>query len=326
MNPIRSTVSVIICAYTLERWDDLLAGIHSLFGQTRLPSEVIVVIDHNPELLERVRSNIPNIILIENTGPVGVSSARNAGVAAAKGELLAFLDDDAVAHPDWLAKLCYWCDQPFVLGAGSKINPIWTKSRPRWFPDEFGWVLGYSHKGLPEKVEKVRNFFGAGMCIRREVFEKVGNFRSELGRVHKLPVGCEETELCIRVLQRIPEGKLIYAPDSIVNHRISPSRINWHYFQHRCYSEGLSKATMSRFVGMSDGLSSERSYTFRILPRGIANGVADAFLRGDWSGLGRAFAILMGFTFTVAGYIAESLKYEIERLKNHEDRLQNLYN
>jgi len=316
MNQSRCAVSVIICVYTLERWDDLLESVYSVFQQITPPDELIIVVDHNPELSERIRTHISNIILVENSGPKGLSAARNSGVTAAQGRLIAFLDDDAIAQSHWLSELSQWCEQPNVLGAGSKVTPIWLASKPAWFPDEFGWVLGYSYKGLPEEVQIVRNFFGTGMCIRRDVFETVGGFRSEIGRINKLPLGCEETELCIRALQHIPEGKFIYEPSSIVKHKIPPSRISWSYFRSRCYSEGLSKAIMSRFVGSKDGLSSERSYTYRILPMGIARGVGDAFLRGDWSGLERALAILTGFAFTVTGYVSGSFSNEREKLKN----------
>ena len=77
-------VSVIICAYTEERWDDIIAGVKSLQQQTAPPREIIMVIDHNPSLLERVRANIPNVIAIENSEPQGLSGARNSGIAVAQ--------------------------------------------------------------------------------------------------------------------------------------------------------------------------------------------------------------------------------------------------
>src|SRR5258708_37777636 len=98
-------VSVVICAYTEERWDELVATVESLQQQTLPPREVILVIDNNTCLLERARASLPDVILIENSEPQGLSGARNSGIAGAKGSLIAFLDDDATAEREWLERL-----------------------------------------------------------------------------------------------------------------------------------------------------------------------------------------------------------------------------
>src|SRR5207302_772734 len=111
-------ISVVICAYTEERWDDLSAAVQSIKDQSTPAKEIIVVIDHNPALFERTLSGLPGALVIENNQPNGLSGARNSGIAAARGEFIAFLDDDAVADPDWLMWLSVCCRDPNVLGAG----------------------------------------------------------------------------------------------------------------------------------------------------------------------------------------------------------------
>jgi hypothetical protein len=118
------------------------------------------------------------------------------------------------------------------------------------------------------------------------------------------PVGCEETELCIRLNQHQPHGTLLYEPRARVFHRVTQTRSTWRYFIARCYSEGLSKAIVSKFVGAEDGLSSERTYTFRTLPRGVARGVWDAVRRGDVAGLARAGMIISGLLVTALGFLS----------------------
>jgi len=122
---------------------------------------------------------------------------------------------------------------------------------------------------MPETVAAVRNLIGANMSIRREVFDTVGNFRSEIGRIGTWPISGEENELCIRARQFWPQGVFLYQPQASVFQRVPSRRACWRYFCLRCYAEGLSKAVVAQYVGVKDGLAVERSYTLRTLPKGI---------------------------------------------------------
>ena len=299
--------SVIICAYTEERWDDLLQAVESIQRQTLPPRELIVVIDHNPRLFERLRAPLKGVILIQNTEQRGLSGARNCGIARATGAHLAFLDDDAIAEPNWLELLSACCSHAEVLGAGGVVEPMWLCERPSWFPSEFYWVLGCSYQKPPAAPVVVRNPYGGCSYMRREIFEVVGGFRNGIGRVGTRPVGGEETELSIRARQRWPEKKFLWEPRARIWHRIAPPRARWSYFCSRCYSEGLSKAVISRHVGVKDGLAAERAYTFRTLPRGVLRSLKEGLIQGDRAAFQRAGAIAVGLALTTAGYIAGSL-------------------
>jgi glycosyltransferase involved in cell wall biosynthesis len=300
---VTNKISVIICAYTEDRWPDLVEAVESVLAQTLSPEEIILVIDHNPTLFERVQSRFPAVIAVQNSEAPGLSGARNSGIAAARGEVLAFLDDDAVAAPDWLEKLAATYHQPGVIAVGGSIEPSWRADRPGWFPDEFNWVVGCTYRGMPRSTTPVRNLIGANMSFRRRVFEDIGGFRNAMGRIGSFPAGCEETELCIRAHQHWPQKLIVYNPEARALHRIPFGRARPRYFVSRCYAEGTSKALVSRLVGAGDGLSSERTYTFKTLPRGISRGVGDALLRGDPTGLMRAAAIFAGLACTSMGYI-----------------------
>lgn len=302
MNNPASAVSIIICAYTEERWDAICEAVESLRQQTRQPDEIILVIDHNPALLERARAAFPDVVVVENSRTRGLSGARNSGIAVAHGGLIGFLDDDAVAAPDWLELLAAACADPKVLGAGGWVDPRWLGDRPEWFPEEFFWIVGCSYRGLPEALSSVRNLFGGCMIVRREVFQEVGGFASGIGRVGKRPVGCEETELCIRASQRYPGRRWVFQPRAHIAHCVTAERVRWSYFRARCYAEGLSKAVVARNTGADAALATERSYTIRTLPRGVVRGLGAA-LRGDVAGLARAGAIVAGLATTVAGYV-----------------------
>src|SRR6266566_5151212 len=296
-------ISVIICAYTEDRWDDLVAAIESVRQQTLSATEIIIVIDHNPQLQERVQNHIPDVIVVENSEARGLRGARNCGVAVAKSQIIAFLDDDAVAIPDWLMFLTEGYTDPNVLGTGGAVTPFWVDNKPAWLPEEFYWVVGCTYRGMPQTASTIRNPIGANMSIRHEVFDTVGNFHSEIERVGTQHAGgCEETELCIRARQHWPQGVFLYQPQARVLHSVPGSRTRWRYFYSRCYVEGLAKAVVARHVGAKDSLASERIYTLRTLPRAVARGLTDALFRHDLTGLARAGAIVAGLAITTAGY------------------------
>ena len=296
--------SVIICAYTQERWEALKAAVASLQRQETTAGEIILVIDYNAELLEMARAQFPSIAVLENHGLRGLSGARNTGVEHASKEVVAFMDEDAVAQPDWLTRLLINYQDGDVIGVGGFVEPNWLGERPAWFPDEFTWVVGCSYKGMPEIREQVRNMLGCNMSFRREVFATAGGFLYNLGRGgSQLPMSCEETEFCIRVNRKIPQSQFWYVPEARVRHAVPASRVTWQYFGARCYAEGLSKAMVANLAGAGQGLATEKKYTTRTLPAGMLRGIRDAFLKGDLAGLLRASAITVGLGITVVGYL-----------------------
>jgi glycosyltransferase involved in cell wall biosynthesis len=303
------TISVVICAYTEERWADLCAAIDSIRRQTIPPLETILVLDPVPDLLTRARAELSDITIVENTAKQGLSSARNTGVSVARGSVIAFLDDDAVAAPDWLERLAESYAQPDVIGVGGHIEPLWLAARPAWFPDEFGWVVGCAYTGLPEQTAPVRNLIGANMSFRRTAIDSLGGFRTEIGRVGTQMLHCEDTEFSIRVRQRWPGSTLLHTPAAVVHHRVPGHRLRWRYFRDRCFTEGQAKARVARLVGSQDALSSERAYVARVLPRATARAVADTLTGRDVSGLQRAAAIVAGLVLTAAGYLAENTRW-----------------
>ena len=177
----------IICAYTEDRWPELVTAVESVQGQRLLPDEIVIVIDHNPALLARTRERFADLTIVENPDAKGLSNARNAGIAATKANLLAFLDDDAAADPDWLKLMLETIQPPNVVGVGGRVVPQWAAGQPGWLPEEFYWVVGCTHRGVPTQTAEIRNPIGASMLIRREVFDLAGGFNSSIGRVERCP-------------------------------------------------------------------------------------------------------------------------------------------
>jgi GT2 family glycosyltransferase len=301
-----TTLSVVICAYTLDRWDDLSAAVASVQHQHRPPDELVLVADHCPELARRAERRWPGVTVVPNEERRGLSGARNTGVRAVRGEVVAFLDDDAAAAPDWTTRLLAGYRDGAVLGVGGLVRPRWDGGRPRWFPAEFDWVVGCSYRGQPRHAARVRNFIGANMSYRRSELLAVGGFFDAFGRVGSRPVAsCDETDLCLRIVARDPRAVLLYAPAAEIRHRVPESRATWGYFRNRCYIEGLSKALVARRCGSGPALASERAYLRSTLPRALARNAT----RIRRPGALRTIAALSGgVCATVAGYVVGSVR------------------
>ena len=294
------TLAVVVCAYTLDRWDDIFHSITSLREQQRPPDQIILVTDHNPELHARARTYFPDLDVIPNAEQQGLSGARNTGIKQAHTDIIAFLDDDAAAEPDWTANLLAGYADPKVIGVGGWIEPNWESGRPTWFPTEFDWVVGCTYTGMPEQPTPIRNMIGANMSLRRDVFTAIGGFSNSLGRTGTLPLGCEETELCIRAGQHYHDSVILYQPDAVVHHHVSPQRGTWKYFLDRCWKEGLSKAAVSRMTGPQLALASERTYLQTTIPRAITRSLHP---RNTHYPLSFLPALTLGVGATALGYL-----------------------
>lgn len=300
-------VTVVVCAYTLRRWNELSASVHSVQNQSTASDEILLVIDHNPELLSKAHAEFTGVMVVASTGPKGLSGARNTGVELATGEIIVFLDDDARAETTWLQELLAPYSDPKVLGVGGAASPVWESHQPTWWPAEFGWVIGCSYTGQPTQRSEVRNLMGCNMSLRRSVFDAVGGFNPELGRAATGAAGCEETELCLRAGRAFPEGVFIHEPRAIVHHQVPAQRAAFKYFRERCYAEGLSKSYVAQTLGSDSALSSERAYTTKVLPVGVLRNLSQVRQRG-LAGPATASAIIAGLATTAAGYVVGTAK------------------
>ncbi|WP_308466278.1 glycosyltransferase family 2 protein [Rathayibacter soli] len=294
-------LSVVICGYSDARWNQMLEAVASIRSQTLPAHDIILVVDHNPSLMARLAKALPDITVIENADQRGLSGARNTGVRATTGDIVAFLDDDATAAPDWLEQLNGVFDDPDVIAVGGRIEPLWEDARPAHFAEELDWIVGCTYRGMPKVAAEVRNVIGANMAFRRAMLERVGGFDTAMGRVGTLPLGCEETELCIRASMQLPSSRIVYEPAAVVHHHVPAARASAHYMLSRAWSEGVSKAQVARLVGRRRALHSERHYARVVLPRAFVAGLRD-WRRRDGSGLRRSAMVLAVLTATTAGY------------------------
>jgi glycosyltransferase involved in cell wall biosynthesis len=317
--------SVVICAYTTDRWEDLKAAAESACSGSSRPDELIIVIDHNDALLSRARHHFSeghlhsSVSVVPNANRRGLSGARNTGVDIATSDVIMFLDDDATVEPEWLARLLQNYSDPAVVAVGGSALPVWPEStekvRPALFPSssedawgELDWVLGCTYNGQPESAAPVRNLMGCNMSFRRDLFNPVTRFNENLGRLGRIPLGGEETEFCIRIQRLDPVARIVFDPAAVARHRVGADRARWSYLASRCFSEGLSKASISKIVGPQVALASERNYVRQVLAKAVVRELS-GFLRGRKEGLIGATAIMTALAAASLGYLRGSLAW-----------------
>jgi glycosyltransferase involved in cell wall biosynthesis len=270
-------LSIIVTSYSTERLNDIVELLDGIEAQTYQKFETILVIEKSTELYKSLRTHVedkgyPNIRILVNSGAVGISASRNMGIREAKGDIIAFIDDDAVPFPNWAEEMVKIYDDDSIIGVTGSATPLWEDGKAMsWFPKEFYWMLACSGwRGLTE-VEDVRNVLGANMSFRREAFEQAGFFPEWLGAkrgTEGQKTTAEETELSIRITN-LTGKRIIFSPNVRVRHKVPRRRLRWGYLCHRAYIEGYSKGRIARLYRTngedSNILATEHALLRRIL-------------------------------------------------------------
>jgi GT2 family glycosyltransferase len=288
-----SDATVVMATYDPQRWAFFASSVERLLSGPGRPRRVVVSVDHNEELYERIRLEWPQVTALLNSGDRGASCTRNTGAEYADTPFIVFLDDDVSVREGWLTRLLAPFADPAVVGTGGAVIAGWQSGRPAWFPEEFQWVVGASYRGMPTAASPIRNVWSENMAVRTEVFRGVGGFRSDFGKVGQRS-SPEDTDLCIRMAASVPGGMWMYAPDAVAEHHVPASRSSFSYFLRRSYAEGRGKVEMAHLLGRQEKLQDERAYMLRTLPSGMLAGLWAAVRHGDLSGLLRAGAIVSG--------------------------------
>jgi glucosyl-dolichyl phosphate glucuronosyltransferase len=251
MNDIcKPEISVIICTY--RRPDVIEAAIKSLVKQSLDPNKFeIIIVDNNSqdETLDIVQPFIRNLFpkvrfVIEDRQ--GLSYARNTGVELSHADIVAFIDDDAIADVTWLTELIdVYRNFPEVSAVGGKIIPLWEESRPIWFTDSLLGYLSVIDWGEETKFLKwPERLLGTNSSFRKNILIALGGFDVNLGRRGNLLMGSEETMLQKAIMEK--GHNVVYAPKAIVYHRISAIRISREYLRRIAYGDGRTDAFLQK--------------------------------------------------------------------------------
>jgi len=307
--PNRPTVSVIICAYTEERWPQLKKSVASAEAQTSPPIEVIVCIDHNEKLLRKSEEYFGEgrpagampLIVMANKYNGRLAAARNTAAEFASGEVLAFLDDDAAADADWLERLIVPYDDARVGAVGGRPLPVFEVRRPRWFPLEFDWIFGCAYRGLPLTRAPLAHLIGANMSARRSAFREVGGIHSD----HQ-----DDMDMSHRIAHA--QYSVLYEPLAIVHHFVPATRTTWHYFWRKCYFVNQAKVEVFANMQEASSLGAELAFVTRTLTMGVLAEIRDT-IRGDLYGLARVGAMIAGIALAGLGHLSGKLRLRRSR-------------
>jgi len=246
-------ISAIICTHNRDTY--LGAAIDSLLAQDFPGSFEVVVVDNasKDRTHEVVKARLPNPKVKYVYEPVtGLSVARNTGAKTASAEILAYLDDDAVASSQWLRVLheAYQSNNKLAI-AGGKVTLIWPEgiSPPKWLSVELSGNLGYYDLGDSVVYIEQPGLTPRGLnySIRRTFLEQIGGFDTNLGRVGKKLLSNEElhtTELAIK------QGwQVAYLPEALVAHNVAPERVKPSWFIERGWWQGISECYREQLAG-----------------------------------------------------------------------------
>jgi glycosyltransferase involved in cell wall biosynthesis len=254
-------VSVVVCTYSPDALDHFVDAANSVLAQTHDPVELVVVVDGDESLAELIRDRYgghDDVVIHCNDENLGLSRSRNVGAGIASGDVVAFLDDDAVARPDWIERLVALYEGRDAVAAGGRMTARWVAGKPSFLPDEFFWLVGVTHRGFPTEVCEVRNTFGSNISFRSDVFAELGGFEADLGRAGEKNLQGEEAELAARMRRRYGQG-VWYDPDAVVEHKVFDYRTDPRWLLGRAFWQGYSKRVMADVLPDDDG-GEERAF------------------------------------------------------------------
>jgi glycosyltransferase involved in cell wall biosynthesis len=257
-------VSVVVCTYSMDRYDSFSETVESVLAQAYDPLELVVVVDGNREVFERVREDfadadergVEDVVLHCNDANRGISYSRTKGAKLASGEVVAMIDDDATARPDWIERLVETYEETDAVAVGGHVKPDWVGEKPDFFPEEFYWLVGCDERGFGQHMEELRNTYGSNISYRRDVFLEVGGYDENTGRKGDKHIQAHEAPVCIRIREKTGKG-VIYNKRAVVDHKLFEYRSEPGWLVARSFWQGYSKRIMDRLLPEAAGDKNE---------------------------------------------------------------------
>jgi len=258
---VSADATVLIATYNRARFlDRTLESLAALDVRPGRRWEVVVVDNNSTDdtrtVVARHADRLPVPLRYLFEAQQGRSSALNAGIAATDAPVIAMTDDDVRVEPPWLDAACDALSDGSFGYAGGPVRPMWETPPPRWLDltrgDLWGTIAIQDHGGAPFVYEEAHKVpLGANMAARRELFERAGLFRADLGRTSgRLLLGQEVPELLLRARAAGLRGA--YVPAMQVHHHVPASRLTRRYFRRWWFGKGVSRAALERMQPVTE--------------------------------------------------------------------------
>lgn len=241
------TVTIVICTH--NRAGVVARAVHAAIAQARVHDAEVLVVDNastddTASIVAALARDHGRILRVVRESIVGLSAARNRALAEARSPIVAFLDDDAVPHPGWLAALIAAYASDEVACVGGPIRLRFTGSPPPWLTSDFHAALtAYDQGPDPRRLHDCPSWeypYGANVSFRVAAVRRVGGFATRFGHRGRRQLQHEETDLCLR-LDRAG-ADIRYAPDAVVDHWVMADRLTPAFFLARHWQRGQSGA------------------------------------------------------------------------------------
>ncbi len=321
MTPVK--ISIIVPCYTMERLRDITELLDSVQAQTYKKVETLIVAERSTELASSISNYVQekdygNIKVLYNQGDWGSYAARNLGIEQAQGDVLAFIDDDALLFPDWAEETARnYAEDDSVVGLTGPILPLWEYDSMSWFPRELYWIFSCTYWDWSEKKE-VRNGYGTNISFLRGAFDACGLFKNRLevgewGKSDWQRPGAKETEFSVRVTQKTGK-RIVYNPNIRVKHKVYRYRLSTGFIAKRAYWEGYAKAWLNRWSRSSNRrvLATEYELLRRIFLNLLPSSLALLF-RHPTVALRRLWVTALVLSCVSGGYIGHKLSILFSR-------------
>jgi glycosyltransferase involved in cell wall biosynthesis len=317
---MKPLVSIITTVYNPERLKDIEELLDSLNAQSYKDTETLIVAERSVELADSIKKYIAekgyaSMRVLFNEGEWGSYPSRNLAIGQARGDVIAFVDDDALPFPDWVAQMVkVYNEDGSVVGVTGPILPLWRDRSMKWFPRELYWVFSCTYREVVGRAE-VRNGYCTNLSFRREAFDSCGLFKASLvgggwGKSDWQQPAAQETEFCLRV-RRGTGKRIVHDPKVRVKHKVYGYRLSSGFLARRAYWEGYAKAMLKSLYRDDDGevLATEYALLRRILLGRLPRTLGRLFRRPAtaWRQLRAVVTVLAGVAGGYLSYIFLSL-------------------
>jgi hypothetical protein len=253
-------VSVVVCADESTPFDGLTAALDSVLRDGDV-HDVVVVVDRAPRLRDHLRHRYDDLVVVDNTRTPGLAGSRDTGIESARGDVVAFLAADCVAHAGWARALAAPFDQVDVIAVVGRTEATWPGAAASTLPDDLLWAVDCTPRSRPDGLVGLDDVAGATVAFRRWDLLQVGGLASGVDVREGVPRGAEFVELCLRLAADEPEARVVSTSSARVSRTVAPNETRWRSVAGAAFDRGVAQSALRRSVGRDADTGTVRGVT-----------------------------------------------------------------